>query len=75
MVSTRNGTEMMYQQRIKYLSYRLHLSKKELAKKAGMTVGALDRILDSDIPNLSLEQAAALAAALEVPMNYLVLGE
>ena len=74
-VEKRDDTEMLYQQRIKYLSYRLHLSKRELAQRAGMTIGALERILDSDTPNISLEQAAALAEVLEVPMNYLILGE
>lgn len=74
-VEKRDDAETLYQQRIKYLSYRLHLSKRELAKRAGMTIGALERILDSDTPNISLEQAAALAEVLEVPMNYLILGE
>ena len=74
-VDKRDGIEMLYQQRIKYLSYRLRLSKRELAKRAGMTIGALERILESDTPNISLEQAAALADVLEVPMNYLILGE
>ena len=66
---------MMYMQRIHYLLYSRHMTKKQLAKKAGMTDGELERLLGSEIPNISLEQAAAVAGALDVTMNYLILGE
>lgn len=68
-------TKMLYQYRIYYLSYRLQLSRKELAAKAGMTTGELNRIMSSEAPNITIEQTAKLAIALETTMNYLISGQ
>ncbi len=73
--SEKDGTEMMYMQRIHYLLYSRHMTKKQLAKRAGMTECEFERLLGSEIPNISLEQAAAIAETLDVTMNYLIIGE
>lgn len=73
--SEKDGTEMLYMQRIHYLLYSRHMTKKQLAKRAGMTECELERLLGSEIPNISMEQTAAISEALDVTMNYLILGE
>lgn len=65
---------MMYQHRIYYLSKRYNLTRKELAHKAEMTERELKNIMTSEVPNITLEQTAKLAKALNTKMNYLMLG-
>ena len=65
---------MMYQQRIHFLSIGWQLDRKQLAKKADMPLSELNKIMDSEIPNITLMQAYKLSKALDVTMNYLIRG-
>ena len=66
--------DMMYQQRIHYLSIGLQLDRKQLAQKADMPLKELNKIMDSKIPNITITQAYKLSQALNVTMNYLIRG-
>lgn len=66
--------DMMYQQRIHFLSIGWQLDRKQLAKKADMPLSELNKIMDSEIPNITLMQAYKLSKALDVTMNYLIRG-
>ena len=66
--------DMMYQQRIHFLSIGWQLDRKQLAKKADMPLSELNKIMDSEIPNITLMQAYKLSKALDVTMNYLSRG-
>lgn len=66
--------DMMYQQRIHFLSIGLQLDRKQLAQKADMPLKELNKIMDSKIPNITLMQAYKLSQALNVTMNYLIRG-
>ena len=66
--------DMMYQQRIHFLSIGWQLDRKQLAKKADMPLSELNKIMDSEIPNITLMQAYKLSKALDDTMNYLIRG-
>lgn len=51
------------------------MTLKQLSRKSGISETELKRLLDSEVPNISIEQTAAVAEALNVTMNYLILGE